>query len=101
VFATIMIIFIGLLGLCMLIGGRHFGEQSFGHRGASASLATLAAIASLTLVFPNYTTTMIGPFYSSSQLGFVAAVSAILYARRDVGGPGGACDRSKKPGSIH
>ena len=33
----------------------------------------------LTLVLPNYTTTVPGPFYSPSQLGFVAAVSLILY----------------------
>lgn len=79
VFATIMIILNGLVGLCLLVGGRHFGEQSFGLHGVSASLATLAAIAALTLVLPNYTTTVAGPFYSASQLGFVAAVSLILY----------------------
>lgn len=80
VFATIMIVVNGLLGLCLLIGGRRFGEQSFGLRGVSASLATLAAIAILALVFPNYTTTVEGPFYSAGQLAFVATVSAILYA---------------------
>lgn len=80
VFATIMIIVNGLVGLCLLIGGRHFGEQSFSLHGVSASLATLAAITALTLVLPNYTTTVVGPFYSESQLGFVAIVSLILYA---------------------
>lgn len=79
VFATIMIILNGLVGLCLLVGGRSFGEQSFGLPGVSASLATLAAIAALTLVLPNYTTTVVGPFYSTGQLGFVAAVSLILY----------------------
>jgi Ca2+:H+ antiporter len=80
VFATIMIILNGLVGLCLLIGGRHFGEQSFSLHGVSAALATLAAITSLTLVLPNYTTTVAGPFYSKGQLGFVAIVSLILYA---------------------
>jgi Ca2+:H+ antiporter len=80
VFATIMIILNGLVGLCLLIGGRHHGEQSFGLHGVSASLATLAAISCLTLVLPNYTTTVSGPLYSGSQLGFVAVVSLILYA---------------------
>jgi Ca2+:H+ antiporter len=80
VFATIMIILNGLVGLCLLMGGRRFGEQTFGLPGVSASLATLAAIAALTLVLPNYTTTVPGPFYSASQLGFVAAVSLALYA---------------------
>jgi Ca2+:H+ antiporter len=80
VFATIMIILNGLVGLCLLIGGRHHGEQSFGLHGVSASLATLAAISCLTLVLPNYTTTVNGPLYSGPQLGFVAVVSLILYA---------------------
>jgi len=80
VFATIMIILNGLLGLCLLIGGRRFGEQSFGLHGVSASLATLAAIVALTLVLPNYTSTVIGPYYSAGQLSLVAAVSLILYA---------------------
>jgi Ca2+:H+ antiporter len=80
VFATIMIILNGVVGLCLLVGGNRFKEQSFGLHGVSASLATLATIVSLTLVLPNYTTTAIGPFYSASQLGFVAVVSLILYA---------------------
>ncbi len=80
VFATIMLILNGLVGICLLIGGRRYGEQSFGLHGVSASLATLAAIAALTLVLPNYTTSVPGPFYSASQLGFVAAVSLGLYA---------------------
>ncbi len=80
VFATIMLILNGLVGICLLIGGRRYGEQSFGLHGVSASLATLAAIAALTLVLPNYTTSVPGPFYSASQLGFVAVVSLSLYA---------------------
>jgi Ca2+:H+ antiporter len=79
VFAAIMLILTGLMGLCFLIGGRHHREQSFVLDGVSASLATLATIAALTLVFPNFTTTASGPTYSSSQLGFVAAVSMLLY----------------------
>jgi Ca2+:H+ antiporter len=80
VFATIMIIINGLLGACLLVGGRHFGEQTFGLHGVSAALASLATLASLTLVLPNYTTTVAGPFYSKAQLAFVAIVALILYA---------------------
>ena len=79
VFAAVMIILNGMVGLCMLMGGSRFGEQSFGLYGVSASLATLAAIAVLTLVLPNYTTTVAGPFYSAGQLGFIAVVSLVLY----------------------
>jgi Ca2+:H+ antiporter len=79
VFAAFMIIVNGLLGLCLLIGGSRFGEQSFGLHGVSAALATLAAISALTLVLPNYTTTVPGPMYSAGQLAFVAVVSLMLY----------------------
>ena len=79
VFAAVMIILNGMVGLCMLMGGSRFGEQRFGLYGVSASLATLAAIAVLTLVLPNYTTTVPGPFYSVGQLAFIAVVSVVLY----------------------
>lgn len=80
VFASVMIILNGMVGICLLSGGRRHGEQSFGLFGVSAALATLAAISVLTLVLPNYTTTILGPVYSSSQLMFIAAVSLVLYA---------------------
>jgi Ca2+:H+ antiporter len=79
VFATVMIILNGIVGLCLLMGGTRFGEQRYGRYGVNASLATLASIVVLTLVLPNYTTTIAGPFYSPSQLGFVSAVSMLLY----------------------
>ncbi len=79
VFAAVMIILNGMVGLCLLAGGSRHGEQRFGLYGVSASLATLAAIAVLTMVLPNYTTTVPGPFYSTSQLGFIAVVSVVLY----------------------
>lgn len=79
VFAAVMIILNGMVGMCMLMGGSRFGEQRFGLYGVSASLATLAAIAVLTLVLPNYTTTVAGPFYSVGQLAFIAVVSIVLY----------------------
>jgi len=79
VFASIMLIMTGLMGLCLLIGGRHHREQTFKLDGVSATLAILATIAALTLVFPNFTLTASGPLYSSSQLSVVAVVSLLLY----------------------
>jgi Ca2+:H+ antiporter len=79
VFAAVMIILNGMVGLCLLAGGQRHGEQTFGLYGVSAALATLVAISVLTMVLPNYTTTRQGPIYSSSQLTFIAAVSLVLY----------------------
>ena len=79
VFAAVMIILTGMVGLCLLVGGARFREQSFGLHGVSASLATLAAIVVLTLVLPNYTVSSPGPAFTGAQLAFIAVVSLILY----------------------
>lgn len=80
VFAAIMIILNFIVGICLLVGGLRHHEQRFMLRGVSAALCVLAAMAVLSLVLPNYTSTVAGPVYSSSQLLFVAATSLILYA---------------------
>lgn len=79
VFAAEMIIINGIIGLCLLIGGLKHREQSFSLDGVSASLTVLVAISVLTLILPNFTTSIAGPFYSSKQLAFVAIVSLVLY----------------------
>jgi Ca2+:H+ antiporter len=79
VFATLMIILNGLVGLCLLLGGVLHREQEFQVKGASAALAVLAALVTLSLVLPNFTTTVAGPAYSPSQLVFAGAVSLVLY----------------------
>ena len=79
VFAAVMLILNGMVGICLLAGGSRHGEQTFTLSGVSAALTTLAAISVLTMVLPNYTTTTPGPFYSGSQLIFIAVVSLVLY----------------------
>jgi Ca2+:H+ antiporter len=79
-FATVMIILTGILGLCLLLGGLKHREQTFSLDGVSAALVALAAIVILTLVLPDYTVTTPGPFYSPSQLVLIAIVSLIIYA---------------------
>lgn len=79
VFAAIMIIITGIIGLCLLLGGFRFKEQRFGKHAVGAALVTLTAISVLTLILPNYTTSVLGPVYSSSQLIFIAIVCLVLY----------------------
>ena len=80
VFAAVMIILNGIVGLCLLLGASRFREQTFQLQGVNAALTTLAAIVVLTLVLPNYTDSTPGPTYSSGQLAFIAVVSTGLYA---------------------
>ena len=79
VFAAVMIVCNGIVGLCLLAGGMRHREQAFQLQGANAALVVLIALTTLTLVFPNLTTTTEGPTFSSSQLIFAAVVSLILY----------------------
>ena len=80
VFAAIMIVLNGIVGLCLLIGAIRFREQEFIARGAIGALAVLATVAVLALVLPNYTLAVPGPVYATPQLVFVAIVSLALYA---------------------
>lgn len=79
VFAAVMIILNGMIGLSIFAGGVRFREQNFVQQGISAALTTLVAISVLTLILPNFTTTIAGPFYSRQQLIFVAIVTLLLY----------------------
>jgi Ca2+:H+ antiporter len=79
VFAAVMIILNGIIGLCLLVGGLKHREQAFSLDGVSAALVALATIAIMTLVFPNFTVTTPGPYYSSSQLMLIAIISLVVY----------------------
>ena len=79
VFAAVMIVCNGIVGLCLLSGGMRHHEQGFQLQGASAALAVLAALTTLTLILPNVTTSVAGPVFSTSQLGFAGIVSLVLY----------------------
>ena len=79
VFAAVMIVCNGIVGLCLLGGGLRHREQVFQLQGAQAALSVIIPLTTLTLVFPNVTSTTIGPTFSSPQLAFVASVSLVLY----------------------
>jgi Ca2+:H+ antiporter len=79
VFAACMIILNLLLGLCLIAAAKHQREARFTRTGATAALSTLATLMVLTLVLPNFTTSVSGPIYSAHQLAFVAGFSLLLY----------------------
>jgi len=80
VFATIMIICNGVVGLCLLVGGIRHREQAFHVEGANTGLATLIALSALTLVLPAFTTSAPGLTYSPAQLTFAAIASLVLWS---------------------
>jgi Ca2+:H+ antiporter len=80
VFAVVMIVCNGLVGICIFIGGLRYREQDVQVAGANLYLSVLFVMATITLIMPNYTLTAPGPFYSAVQLGFVSIVTVLLYA---------------------
>jgi Ca2+:H+ antiporter len=79
VFAAIMIVMNGIVGVCLLWGGVRHHEQGFQVQGASAALAVLAALTTLTLVVPNVVASEAGPTFTTPQLIFAGTVSLILF----------------------
>jgi Ca2+:H+ antiporter len=80
VLAVIMLVCNGLVGLCIVIGALRYLEQSFRVTGAGSYLTVLMTLAVLTLVLPNYTQSVPGPYYTTAQLAFVSVATIALYA---------------------
>lgn len=79
VFAAIMIVLNGILGLCLLVGGLLHHRQTLQPHSAAAALGVLGTLSILALVLPNFTLATPGPLYAPAQLLFVAVVSLALY----------------------
>lgn len=79
VFAAVMITCNGIVGLCLLVASLRHGTAVFNPEGTGAALATVATLATLSLVLPTFTTSKPGPEFSTVQLTFAALSSLILY----------------------
>ncbi|MCE7505343.1 ionic transporter y4hA [Polynucleobacter sp. IMCC30063] len=79
VFAVIMIVINGVIGLCIFMGGLRHKELSFRIEGSNTALAVLAALAIFSLVMPVVTTSSPGPTFNNSQLAFAGIASLALY----------------------
>jgi len=79
VFATVMIICNGVVGLCLLAGSLRHHVLTFRVEGTTPALAVLATLTTLTLVLPTLTTSTTGPTFSTAQLVFAGVVSLVLY----------------------
>ncbi|MGX5850344.1 calcium:proton antiporter [Mesorhizobium sp. PL10] len=80
VFSTVMITSTGVVGICLALGGWRHRKQAIVRQGTSAYLAVLIALTVMTLVLPTYTQTTGPGTFSAAQLGFVSALSVLLYA---------------------
>ncbi|AGG32900.1 Sodium/calcium exchanger membrane region [beta proteobacterium CB] len=79
VFATVMIVLNGVIGLCIFMGGFKHHEMSFRNEGTNSALAVLTALATFILVMPMVTVSTPGPDFTKSQLAFAGIASFALY----------------------
>ena len=79
VFATVMIVINGVIGLCIFIGGLKHHEMTFRNEGTNSALAVLTALATFILVMPIVTISTPGPDFTKSQLAFAGIASFALY----------------------
>ncbi|MGX5654737.1 calcium:proton antiporter [Geodermatophilus nigrescens] len=79
VFAAVMVTCNGIVGLSLLLGALRRDVVSFNREGSGAALATVLALAVMTLVLPTFTTSRPGPEFSPPQLVFAALASLVLY----------------------
>jgi len=77
-FAVVMIVFNGMAGLALLVGGLRYHEQTYNLQGASSFLAVILPLAVLGLVLPNFTSAP-GGTLSTLHEGFLMLMSVALY----------------------
>ena len=78
-FAVVMIVLNGMVGLSLLLGGMRWHEQTYNLQGANAFLAMILPLAVLGLVLPTFTQTTPGPTFSRVQAAFLSFMSIALY----------------------
>lgn len=79
VFAAVMIILNGIIGICVLVGGVKYFEQFFARTSATTYLVSIVSILVITLVLPNFTSSVNGPYYNNAQLVFVSIACLVIY----------------------
>ena len=78
-FAVVMIILNGMVGLSLLVGGWCHREQHHNLQGANVYLGAIVPLIVLSLVLPNFTQTTPGATLSFAQQVFLVFVSIGLY----------------------
>ncbi|TNB49627.1 ionic transporter y4hA [Martelella lutilitoris] len=79
VFSAVMIVLNGIIGLCLVVGGRIYHAQSFKLAAATAALAVLGTLSTLAFVLPNFAISGPARQYSWAQLLVVSICCLVLY----------------------
>jgi Ca2+:H+ antiporter len=78
-FAVVMLVLNGFLGLALLLGGLRHHEQPYNLQSANAFLVMILPLTVLGLVLPNFTHATTGPTLSTFQMIFLSVMSVGIY----------------------
>jgi Ca2+:H+ antiporter len=78
-FAVLMIVLNGMVGLVLLVGGLRHRQQHFNVAGANSFLSVTIPLAVFALILPNFTTATPDASLSPTQAAFFAGVTVVLY----------------------
>jgi Ca2+:H+ antiporter len=78
-FAVVVLVLNGLMGLSLLLGGLRHREQPYNLQGANAFLVMILPLTVLGLILPNFTRDTVGPTLSIFQMIFLSVMSLAIY----------------------
>lgn len=78
-FSVVMIVLNGIIGTALLVGGVRHHEQTYNLRGAKAFLSLLIPLATLALIWPDFTVTTGEGTLSLVQKLFLLVMSLLMY----------------------
>ncbi len=78
-FAVVMLVLNGFLGLALLLGGLRHHEQRYNLQSANAFLVMILPLTVLGLILPDYTRSTPGPTLSTFQMIFLSVMSIGIY----------------------
>lgn len=78
-FAVVMIVLNGMVGLSLLLGALRHREQHYNLQGANIYLSVIIPLAVMAMILPDYTRTTPGPTLSVMQQIFLVFASVGLY----------------------
>lgn len=80
VYAAVMLILNGIVGLSLFLGGRKFHTQTFSPHSVKIALVSLVSIVAFTMIIPTFTNSQTGPYYTERQLLFEIFACLVIYA---------------------
>lgn len=79
VYAAVMLILNGIIGLSLYIGGRKYHTQTFSPHSVKISLVALVSIVTFAMILPSFTSSIVGPYYTERQLLFEIIACLVIY----------------------